>query len=250
MITAAVVFAFPLWIAATKGQGPSRSVPLSVREAARALNDVVVVSGQAWWLFILPAIGLVIALLPDRQRPLLGEYSALARIAMWWTFVPFVMNLLVGVVRPNLVRPRYLVPTLAPIAILTAIAILVLARLVARWVTARRPESTSQRPAIAAASVVVVLALVVQGFRCCRRKAGCMPQWTQQATRPVAARPGRGGGRRPQRRDRHLSGHRARSGPRRPAVAGRPRTTHAFLRHRHQRLAGAQHHCAEGCAGG
>jgi 4-amino-4-deoxy-L-arabinose transferase-like glycosyltransferase len=163
MITAAVVFAFPLWIAATKGQGPSRSVPLSVREAARALNDVVVVSGQAWWLFILPAIGLVIALLPDRQRPLLGEYSALARIAMWWTFVPFVMNLLVGVVRPNLVRPRYLVPTLAPIAILTAIAILVLARLVARWVTARRPESTSQRPAIAAASVVVVLALVVQG---------------------------------------------------------------------------------------
>lgn len=163
MVIAAVVFAFPLWIAATKGHGPRRSVPLSAHEAARALNDVVIVSGNLWWLFILPAVGLGIALMPSQQRPLLREYSPLARIAAWWAFLPFVLNMVVGAVHPNLVRPRYLVPTLAPIAILTAIAILVLARLVARWVRARRPESTSLWPAAAAASVVVALALIVQG---------------------------------------------------------------------------------------
>lgn len=163
MLAAAVVFAYPLWIAATKGHGPSRSVPLSVHEAARTLNDVIIVSGNLWWLFILPAFGLAIALIPPRHRPLLREYSPLAQIAAWWAFLPFVLNMAVGVVRPNLVRPRYLVPTLAPIAILTAIAILVLARLVARWVMARRHERTSVWPATAAASVVVALALVFQG---------------------------------------------------------------------------------------
>lgn len=164
MIIAAVVFAFPLWLAATQGHGPSRSVPLSLHEAARALNDVVIVSGRAWWLFLLPAFGLLIALLPHRHRPLLREYSALAQIAAWWVFVPVGLNMLVGFVHPNLVRPRYLVATLAPIAILTAIAILVLARLAARWVMARRSSSTSTWPAIAAASVVLALALAFQGL--------------------------------------------------------------------------------------
>lgn len=163
MIIAAAVFAVPLWLAATKGHGPSRSVPLSLHEAARALNDVVIASGHVWWIFILPTFGLAVALLPRRHRPLVREYAPLARIAAWWAFIPFVMNMLVGVVHPNLVRPRYLVPTLAPIAILTAIAIMVLARLAARWVMARRPDGSSPWPATAAASVVVALALVFQG---------------------------------------------------------------------------------------
>lgn len=164
MVIAAVAFSVPLWIAVTRGHGPNRSRPLELSEAQQVLDAVVMVSGQPWWLLTLALIGIVIAVLPVRLHPLLREYSPLARIATAWATIPFAFMMMVGLVLPNLVRARYLVPLLAPIAVLAGVAILLLARLAAHWVVSRRPAEASQRALGRAVAVaVVVIALMVQG---------------------------------------------------------------------------------------
>lgn len=121
----AAILALPqLYLVATHGSGPGTvqldgsSIPTTLVRLITNQHDPLGASVLACLLLL----SLASFFLSGRPR----HYRRLARLAWLWFGIPVAAALAVGLVRPSLLRARYLTPALAPAAILSAVGILVL----------------------------------------------------------------------------------------------------------------------------
>jgi mannosyltransferase len=158
MAVAALVVALPLGLAATHGTG----APLLIRMTPRQV-----------WEYFLQAINAGIEATPAVPVLVLGgfavvavalrlrvarRYRRLVLIGVIWAVVPMVLSIAAAAVRPPLLRTRYWMPVVVPLALLAAVGLLVVAELVWRALVAR---SAGRRTAAVAAAVIVLAVVSV-----------------------------------------------------------------------------------------
>jgi mannosyltransferase len=149
-------FAF---LAATHAHGPSSVKPLTPALIWSTLSDLFTVSGPA-----MPGIGVLFVLaLLGLSRARWGDDTRIARTAVAWALVPLMVLLPFALLRPGLLRVRYVVFTIPGWAILAGLGVLTLAEL-ARRVSARLgAEPRAGRVAgLVAGSLVLALATWTQ----------------------------------------------------------------------------------------
>lgn len=165
MAVALLVIGYPMAIGVLQGTGPAAMTPFTLGRVARnlvgtltayetrphALVSAAVIVGLA-------AIAVVGALLNRHQAE---PFRELTRIATIWLGVPVIALLVIGALRPNLVRRRFWLPVLPPLAVLALLGLAVLAQLAFGLV--RKIASGEGGPLIAGsvAAVAVILPLAV-----------------------------------------------------------------------------------------
>lgn len=137
---ALVISAYVVVLATLRGHGPPRTGLLDLRSLGYVYLKMVNVEApysSAWSLTALAAVAVaaVLALPWARVR-----YSELVRITAIWLVVPIVSSFGLAFVRPNLLRARYLHPMTAPLAVLAAVGVFILAELIFRLLKSWRLE--------------------------------------------------------------------------------------------------------------
>ncbi len=163
MTVALVIFALPIWTGITMGRGPTAGSSVSPALIVDRLVQLLVVFPHPLLvapIAVLAAVGIAVGL--QRGRGATRLIPA-ARLASVWAIVPLALSLALAVARPSLFRARYLVPVLAPSAVLAVIGALALGRgahlLVVRVL--RRPLRPGAAAILTSAvATIIVLALV------------------------------------------------------------------------------------------
>ena len=158
MVLALLVTGLATVPAALRGTGPDTQTDIvSLTTLGRNLLRVLAngVSGPAMAIgaitVVLAAVA-VIAVLAGRG--LRSRYGEVVRLATIWFAVPLLGSIAIAMVRPNLLRPRYWLPTAPPLALLAVIGALVLAELAYRAV---KRSATGRDLSAATAAVLVAL---------------------------------------------------------------------------------------------
>lgn len=162
MAVALAAFCVPIWIGITMGRGPSAGSSVSPALIVDRLVQLLVVFPHPLLVAPIAALAAVAVAVGLQRGSGASRLIATARLASVWAFVPLALSLTLGVARPSLFRARYLVPVLAPSALLTVIGALVLGRgihlLVVRVL--RRPQRLGA--ALVLTSVVATLVVLAQ----------------------------------------------------------------------------------------
>ena len=165
MAVALLVIGYPGAIGVRQGTGPAAMTPFTPGKLARNLVGTLTAYEArpgAWVsaavIVALAAIGGLGALVNRRQAE---PFRELTRIATIWLGVPVIALLVIGALSPNLVRRRFWLPVLPPLAVLALLGLAVLAQLAFGLV--RKIASGERGPLIAGsvAAVAVILPLAV-----------------------------------------------------------------------------------------
>ncbi len=160
MVVAALIVGFPLFYAATHGTGAPRMVPMNLTTLREYFLQAVNASPQLWpSLPILILAALAVIAVAVRLR-IARSYTRLVVIGVIWAGIPLVLSIAAAMVRPALLRPRYWMPTVVPLAVLAAVGALILVDLVWHLVRGHR-QVARPRLVIATVAAVVVLGLVL-----------------------------------------------------------------------------------------
>jgi len=163
MAVAAVLVSVELVLAVTHGTGAPRLILMTAKQL---VDDFVVVltaeDSKVAVIVVLVLIGVALVTVLARVR-VAKRYADLVRIGVIWAAVPLLLGIAAAVVRPALLRPRYWMPLVVPLAILAAVGVLVLGELVWRAVRpATRTAGVRTRLAAAAAALAMVVPLALQ----------------------------------------------------------------------------------------
>lgn len=162
MLAAAVLVCVPVVAAVRFGTGPSDDSRRAVTAFAGSTLRLLTGEAEPW-----PAVPIVLlagtALVVFALRARAGRrYRDLTRVLALWLIVPMGLSWVVTVWEPQLLRPRYWAPALAPFAGLAAVGALVLADAASGLLVAlRRGRPAAPRAARALVLAGLVLAPIV-----------------------------------------------------------------------------------------
>jgi uncharacterized membrane protein len=158
MVVAALLVGFPLFFAVTHGTGAPRLVPMTLTTLReyflQALNSSFHLGPS---LPTLVLAGIAVIAVAVRLR-IARAYTRLVVIGVIWTGVPLALSVVAAMARPALLRPRYWMPMVVPLAALAAVGALILADVVWRLV---RGHGHVARPRLAIATVAAASTLAV-----------------------------------------------------------------------------------------
>jgi hypothetical protein len=135
MIASLVLVGVLVIFAALQGTGPGTPRRIGLDTLYANLVKAVVVdqfNPAMILLLVLASPAVVVSVL---TVGFFARYRGLARVATVWAVVPLILGVVIAVLRPNMLQARYWVPVTAPLAILSALGILVLVEGVAYLVT-------------------------------------------------------------------------------------------------------------------
>lgn len=162
MAVALAVVGVPVAIAALRGTGPAKSAPVTARLLLSTLNKAVLWSGSWPRATVVFAAAAFVVLLWIFRAKVLRRDADLVRISVIWLGVPLFLAVATAFVKPSLLRPRYWLPLLPPLAVLAGVGLFAAAR-IAYGLThkALMGRGTAARRSTAAATVVAMVAVLV-----------------------------------------------------------------------------------------
>ncbi|HEY3340064.1 MAG TPA: hypothetical protein VGK18_16315 [Propionicimonas sp.] len=158
MVVAVLLVGFPLFYAATHGTGAPRLVtmtPTTLRQTfLQALNSSIQLAPS---LPVLTLAAIAVLAVAVRLR-IARAYTRLVVIAVIWTGIPLALSIVAAMARSALLRPRYWLPMIVPLAVLAAVGALIIADAVWHLVRGHRQVA---RPRLAAAAIATVATLAI-----------------------------------------------------------------------------------------
>lgn len=161
MVLAAIIVALPLGLAATHGTGAPRLIRMTPTQVweyfVQAINSGIEYE-PALPVLVLGGLAIVAVAL---RLPMARRYDRLVRIGVAWVLVPMALSIAAAAVRAPLLRTRYWMPVVVPLALLAAVGLLVVAELVWRAIRGRTAARRTVASIVAAVVVLAVLGLQV-----------------------------------------------------------------------------------------
>lgn len=160
MAVAALLVGFPLFYAATHGTGAPRMVPMNLRIVLEFFLQAVNSTPQPWSSLPILILAVIAVIAVAARLRIARSHTRLVVIGVIWAGIPLALSIVAAMVRPALLRPRYWMPTVVPLALLAAVGALIVTDLVWHLVRGHR-QVARPRLVVATVAAAVVLGLVL-----------------------------------------------------------------------------------------
>ena len=160
MVVTALLVGFPLFYFATHGTGAPRMVPMNLKIVLEFVLQAVNATPQPVPSLPILMLAVVAVVAFAARLRIARSHTRLVVIGVIWASIPMVLSIVAAMVRPALLRPRYWMPAVVPLAVLAAVGALIVVDLV--WHLVRGHGQVARaRLVVATVAAAVVLGLVL-----------------------------------------------------------------------------------------